>query len=473
MQDATVFAAEDPNMFPSEIYDSRRTVLARQLHGIGLFPANPPSPMNYAHNAHPYVQDGCFAYYFGIPQPAILGAIDFDSGESFLFGDDPTLDDLIWLGTATSMREWAERAGVDHALPYSHLEGWMRERRAGRAIHFAPPYRSAIAVQLSGLLGLPVSAVVQKASVPLIRAVVGQREIKSSEEIAEMEAALVVTAEMHKVAMRRARPGVMEHDVSGQVEGTARAADLKLAYPVIFSSQGEVLHNDRHDRRLEAGDLIVHDSGAASRLGYASDITRTLPVSGGFESRQRRCYELVLSAQMAATEACRPGSPYLSVHKLAARILAEGLVEEGVFRGDSDRIVESGAYALCFQTGVGHQIGLDVHDMEALGEDYVGYDETVTRSSLFGMRNLRMAKALRPGMVVTVEPGLYFIPALIDRWESEGKYRDCVDYARVREFLPVHGVRIEDDVLITESGPRVLGPPIPKSVLDIETAMTL
>jgi Xaa-Pro aminopeptidase/Xaa-Pro dipeptidase len=458
-------------MFMPEIYHSRRGALAKQLDGIGLFPANPRSPMNYAHNPHPYVQDGCFAYYFGIPQPGIVGAIDFDSGESFLFGDDPTLDDLIWLGTATSMREWAERSGVGQALPYTSLEPWLRARRARRTIHFTPPYRSAVAVQLSELLDLPVPAVAQKASVPLIRAVVAQREIKAPEEIGEMESALAVTAEMHKVAMRLARPGTMEHEVSGQVEGVARAADLRLAYPVIFSSQGEVLHNDRHDRRLEAGDLIVHDSGAASRRGYASDITRTLPVSGSFESQQRRCYELVLSAQMAAIEACRAGASYLSVHKLAARTLVLGLIAEGVFCGDPDEVVESGAYAICFQTGVGHQIGLDVHDMEALGEDFVGYDGSMNRSSLFGLRNLRMAKPLRPGMVVTVEPGLYFIPALIDRWQSDGMHKRVIDYARVREFLPVHGIRIEDDVLITESGPRVLGPPVPKSVTEVEAAM--
>jgi Xaa-Pro aminopeptidase len=458
-------------MFAPEIYRVRRTTLAKGLNGIGLFPANPPSPMNYVHNPHPYVQDGCFAYYFGIPQPSLAGAIDFDSGETFLFGDDPTLDDLIWLGTSVRMSEWAERSGIAHVRPLSGLGDWLASRRAGRAAHVTPPYRGAVVLQLSELLDLPAGAIPAKASVSLIRAIVAQREIKAPEEIAEMESALAVTAEMHKVAMRFTRTGVMEHDVSGQVEGTARSADLKLAYPVIFSSQGEVLHNDRHDRRLEAGDLVVHDSGAASKRGYASDITRTLPVSGGFEARQRRCYELVLRAQLASIDACRPGTAYLTVHKLAARILVEGLIEESVFRGNSDEIVESGAYALCFQTGIGHQIGLDVHDMEALGENYVGYDDTASRSDLFGLRNLRMAKALKPGMVVTVEPGLYFIPALIDRWESEGRYRDSVDYARVREFLPVHGIRIEDDVLITKSGPRVLGPPIPKTVADIEAAM--
>jgi Xaa-Pro aminopeptidase len=459
-------------MFASETYKSRRADLARAINGIALLPASPPSPMNYAHNPHPYVQDGCFAYYFGIPQPRLVGAIDCDSGESFLFGDDPSLDDLIWLGSNAPVREWAELSGADHARSLSELSGWLETQARRRTIHFTPPYRGTVSLELAEWLDLPLPAVTSRASAPLIRAIIAQREIKSPEEIAEMESAICVTAAMHAVAMQLSRPDVMEHEVSGAVEGVVRAADLNLAYPVIFSSRGEVLHNDRHDRRLKAGDLVVHDSGAASRRGYASDITRTLPVGGRFEPRQRLCYELVLTAQLAAIAACRPGTPYLSVHKLAARVLVGGLVAEGVFCGEPGEIVESGAYALCFQTGVGHQIGLDVHDMEALGEDLVGYDENVMRSKLFGLRNLRMAKALRPGMVVTVEPGLYFIPALIDRWESEERHRHLINYARVREFLPVHGIRIEDDVLITDGGPGVLGPSIPKEPSAMESELS-
>jgi len=457
-------------MFATQTYRSRRAALAQAMTGIGVFPANPPNPMNYANNTHPYVQDGCFAYFFGIRQAGLTGAIDFDSGESLLFGDDPTLDALIWLGSSTPVAEFAARCGAG-ARALSALPGWLAETSRGREVHYTLPYRAAVTLELAKVLDVAVETVAHRASIALTRAIVAQREIKSPEEIAEMESALDVTARMHETAMHLARPGTMEHAVSGAVEGVARAADLNLAYPVVFSARGEVLHNDRHDRRLEAGDLVVHDSGAMSRLGYASDITRTLPVGGRFDARQRRCYEMVLEAQLAAIAACHAGTPYLSVHKLAARVLAEGLAGEGVFRGEPREIVESGAYALCFQTGVGHQIGLDVHDMEALGEDLVGYDGSVQRSALFGLRNLRMAKALRTGMVVTVEPGLYFIPALIDRWESERRHRDQIDYARVREFLPVHGIRIEDDVLIADEGPRVLGPPIAKEVDEVEAAM--
>jgi Xaa-Pro aminopeptidase/Xaa-Pro dipeptidase len=291
------------------------------------------------------------------------------------------------------------------------------------------------------------------------------------EEIAEMERAHAVTGEMHAAAMRLSRPGVMEHEVSGAMEGIARAADLTLAYPIIFSARGEVLHNTMHDRRLTAGDMVVNDAGAASRLGYATDITRTLPIGGRFDGKQRLCYELVLRAQKAAIDACRTGTPYLAIHALAARVMTEGLIAEGLFRGDVHAIVDTGAYALCFPHGIGHQIGLDVHDMEGLGEDLVGYDESIRRSELFGLRNLRMAKTLRPGMVVTVEPGLYFIPRLIERWEREARHRDFVNYEKLRSFQGVHGVRIEDDVLITNNAPRVLGSGIPKEIDEIEAAL--
>jgi Xaa-Pro aminopeptidase/Xaa-Pro dipeptidase len=442
------------------------------MKGIGLFPANPPSPMNYPANQHDYVQDSCFAYYFGIPQPFLAGIIDFDSGDAMLFGDEATLDDLIWLGSATPLAEWGARSGVKSVFAYGDLPEWLEKNRRGRPVHYVPPFRSTTAIQISDWLGIAVSGVAERASQPLIRAIVAQREIKSAEEVAEMDSALAVTAVMHATAMRLARPGVMEHAVSGAIEGIARAADLTLAYPVIFSARGEVLHNIMHDGRLAAGDLVVNDSGAASRLGYASDITRTLPIGGRFDARQRVCYELVLAAQKAAIGRCRAGTPYIDVHRLAARVMAEGLIAEGVFRGDAETIVESGAYALCFPHGVGHQIGLDVHDMEGLGEDLVGYDGTVKRSDLFGLRNLRMAKDLKEGMVVTVEPGLYFIPRLIERWESEGRYSDLIDYKKIRAFLGVHGIRIEDDVLVSTDAPRVLGPGIPKETGEMEALLS-
>lgn len=459
-------------MFAAATYRSRRAILAQAMDGIGLFPASPPSPVNYAANQHGYVQDSCFAYYFGVAQPFLVGVVDFDGGESIIFGDEPTMDDLIWLGSATPLAEWAERSGAAHVLPYAALPEWLAKNRRGRIVHYTPPFRGTVTIQLSEWLGIPAPDVAQRASVPFVRAIVAQREVKSAEEIVEMEVAHAVTAEMHATAMRLSRPGAMEHEISGAIEGVARAADCTLAYPVIFSARGDVLHNTMHDQRLAAGDMVVNDSGASSPLGYASDITRTLPIGGHFDAKQRVCYDLVLSAQKAAIAACRAGTPYLAVHKLAARVMTEGLIAEGLFRGDPEAIVETGAYALCFPHGVGHQIGLDVHDMEALGEDLVGYDDKAGRSELFGLRNLRMAKALKPGMVVTVEPGLYFIPRLIDRWESEGRHRELINYEKLRGFLGVHGIRIEDDMLVTGGDPRVLGPGIPKEVGEVEAALS-
>ncbi|USI73777.1 aminopeptidase P family protein [Sphingomonas morindae] len=458
-------------MFDTSLYVARRATLAASLTGLGLFPAAPSSPMNYASNHHPYVQDSCFAYYFGLNRSGLVGLIDFDSGESLLFGDDPSLDDLIWLGPKTPLREEAARVGVAAVRPLADLAPFLFDVSRGRMIHYTPPYRQTSVARIGAWLGRGADEVVAGASAPLVAAIVAQREIKSPEEIAEMELALAVTAEMHATAARLARPGVREHVVAGAVEGVARAADRRLAYPVIFSAAGEVLHNDRRDQLLAAGDLVVHDSGATSPLGYAGDITRTLPIGGRFSARQRLCYDLVLAAQKAAIAACRAGTPYLEVHKCAARVLVEGLIAEGLFRGDPQAIVDSGAYALVFQTGVGHQIGLDVHDMEALGEASVGYDESVSRSPLFGLANLRMAKPLRAGMVVTVEPGLYFIPPLIEKWEAEGRHADMIDYARVRAFTGVRGIRIEDDVLVTEDAPRILGPAIPKEAEEMEALL--
>ena len=362
--------------------------------------------------------------------------------------------------------------GVEHIAPSSALAHRVGEAIAqGRAVRYLPPYRADTTLTLASLLGVAHTKIEAGVSPDLIQAVVALREIKGPEEIAEMERALTVTRDMHHTAMRNTRPGRFEHEVTGEMESLARGADLQLAYQSIFSGRGEVLHNFRHDRRMEAGDLIVNDSGATSALGYASDITRTFPASGTFQPLQRQLYDIVLDAQLAAIQASRPGVRFADVHRLAARRLVEGLMALGLFRGDPDHIVESGAYALCFQCGLGHQIGLDVHDMEALGEHNVGYDADTQRSPLFGLRSLRLGKALKAGMTVTVEPGLYFIPELIDLWRTEGRFNDLIDYDRFDAFRGFGGIRIEDDVLITTSGAVVLGPPIAKTADEIEALM--
>jgi Xaa-Pro aminopeptidase/Xaa-Pro dipeptidase len=460
-------------MFEAEVYVNRRTALRRSFEtGVLLFLGNLESPINFAANSYPFRQDSTFSYFFGLATAGLAAAIDVETGSATLFGDDLTLDDLIWHGETAPLGDRAAQAGVERVDRLAALKAFLDNAiRGGKPVHYLPPYRSETLVQLSAILDRRLDEIRAGASHALAAAIIALRERKEPREIAEMEAALQVTAQMHLTAMRASRPGVYERDVVGQMEGIVRRQDWQLAYPTIFSKRGEVLHNLHHHLQLEAGDLVVNDSGANSALGYASDITRTLPVGGRFTSRQRDVYDTVLKAQHVAIEAIRPGVPFVDLHKMAALTLVEGLKNLGLFKGEAGAVVESGAYAIAFQCGLGHQIGLDVHDMESFGEDLVGYDEEVARSPLFGLKNLRLGKRLVAGMTVTIEPGVYFIPQQIDQWAAEGRFADHIDYDRFRAYSDFGGIRIEDDVLVTETAARVLGPSIPKTASDLEAAM--
>lgn len=458
-------------MFDTSIYGARRDALMAALPGVLiLIPGNDDSPIEYRANAYPFRQDGSFRYFFGIDRPGWTGLIDADSGETWLFADDAGIDDIIWLGPLPTIGEQAAAAGIERTGSRPDLERMVRMAlSAGRRVHYPPPYRGETILFLSELLARPVGEVRGGASIDLIAAIIRLRELKGPEEIAEITAALAVTRAMHHRAMTAMRPGLREHDIVGQIEGIARSANLRQAYQPVFTARGEVLHNLRYDNVLQSGDLVVHDSGAVSAEGYASDITRTLPVSGRFSPVQRRLYDTVLDAQQTAIAMCRPGVRYLDVHLAASRVLVESLTDLGLFRGDPAKVVESGAYALCFQCGLGHQIGLDVHDMEALGEDHVGYDGETRRRQEFGLRSLRLAKPLKAGMTITVEPGLYFIPAQIDRWRIEGRHADLIDYDRFDTFRHFGGIRIEDDVHITGIGAVILGDPIARNGDEVES----
>jgi Xaa-Pro aminopeptidase/Xaa-Pro dipeptidase len=461
-------------MFDPTVYRARRQKLRAALPGaLILILGNDEVPMDFRANVYPFRQDGCFRYFFGIDRPGLAGLIDAETGEDWIYGDDPGIDATIWLGPAPSIAAAAEAVGISRTGTRGTLAERLSQLRvAGRDILYPPPYRAETQLTLGALL--ECKAIEAKAAVhaDLIDAVIALREIKAPEEIAEMESALAVTRAMHHAAMAAIRPGVREHEIVGQTEGIGRAADLRLAYQTIFSGRGEVLHNLRYDRTLAAGELVVHDGAVASAGGYASDITRTIPVSGRFDATQRGLYEAVLRAQLRAIDACRPGVRFLDVHLDAARLLVEALCEIGLFRGEPADIVASGAYALCFQCGIGHQIGLDVHDMEALGEDRVGYDSETRRSTLFGLRSLRLGKRLKAGMTVTIEPGLYFIPQLIAMWRGEGRHAALIDYDRFEDFIGFGGIRIEDDIVVTSDGGRVLGPPIVKTPDEIEALMS-
>lgn len=457
-------------MFPAQTYIERRNRLKQQLgSGALLFLGNEESPMNYADNTFHFRQDSSFLYFWGIAAPGLAALIDVEADREIVFGNDLTVEEIVWMGPQPAIAEKSRRAGVKESVPLSQLEDVLKKAlQAGKKIHFLPQYRAENLIKLQKLLQLHPGAANQQASAPFIKAVVAQRSRKSAEEVAEIEAALKITREMHLLAMKQARPGVYEREVAGLMEGIAYALGGRLSFPIIFSIHGETLHNHYHGNRMKAGDLVVNDSGAESALHYAGDITRTIPIGGKFDPRQREVYEIVLEAQQKAIAACQPGVEFRSVHLLACKRLASGLKALGLMKGDVGEAVSAGAHALFFQCGLGHMMGLDVHDMEGLGEEYVGYTEAIQRNPQFGIRSLRLARALEPGFVLTVEPGLYFIPQLIDRWKAENKFPQFINYEAVDKYRGFGGIRVEDNILVTETGNRVLGKPIPKTIEEVE-----
>ncbi len=460
-------------MFTKETYISRRKQLRQGMEeGLVLIMGNVDVPMNYNSNTYRFRQDSNFLYFFGLDQQGLAGIMDIDSGEEMLFGDDASLDDVIWMGPQPSMRLRAERVGVQRTAPFAKLiETVGAARQKGRKIHFLPPYRAENQLMLEGLVGVRANELQAAASVELIKAVVALRSVKEPQEIKEIEKAMEVAYLMHTTAMKMARPGVFEHEIAGVVEGIAISGNGMLSFPLILSVHGETLHNHSHDNKLEGGQLLLMDGGAETAMHYATDHTRTMPVSGRFSPRQKDIYEIVLNAQVQSINAISPGVTFKSIHMLAAEHLAGGLKELGLMKGDVKSAVEQGAHALFMPHGLGHMMGLDVHDMEDLGEDFVGYDDEVKRSDIFGTAFLRLGRRLQEGFVLTVEPGIYFIPGLFEKWQQEKKFADFINYDKVKEYIGFGGIRIEDDILVTKDGFKVLGKPIPKTVADVEAAM--
>lgn len=457
-------------MFPKEVYTDRRNRLRDEMgSGLALFIGNNEAPMNYPANGYHFRQDSSYLYFFGLDHDNLAGVIDIDNDMDIIFGNDVSLDDIIWMGPQPTMKERAEKVGVEHTLPMDKLGEFLKtEIGKGRKVHFLPPYRGDHFLQLKQLLGLDTDRIKDYISVELIKAVVKLRSIKDKYEIEEIEKAVDIALEMHTTAMKMAKPGVVEREIAGTIEGISLAKGGPVSFPIILSIHGETLHNHYHGNTLAEGRMMVADAGAETPMHYASDITRTTPVGGKFSSRQKEIYEIVLKANMECIEACKPGIKFRDVHLQAANILASGLRDLGIMKGDVAEAVRQGAHALFMPHGLGHMMGLDVHDMEGLGEDYVGYDEETKRSDQFGTAFLRLGRELQSGFVLTVEPGCYFIPALIDLWKKEGRFTEFINYDKAEEYKDFGGIRIEDDVLITDTGYRVLGKPIPKTVAEIE-----
>jgi len=462
------------HLFSAETYKQRREALIDRMGEKGLIwiSGNAESPKNYFDNTYHFRQDSNFLYYAGVDRPDFSLLIDLEEGQTYLCATDRSVEEVVWMGEVPTVQELASRVGIAKTLSAEAFKKVLKEgAQKGRKVHYLPPYRGYSILAIADILGIAAEKVVQEASLTLVQAVISQRSIKEPQELEQMEVALTITRDMHLEVMYEARAGLKESELVGQLMRIVHQHDVDTAYPVILSINGEILHNHNHDKVLEDGQLLLGDFGAESPMHYAGDITRTLPVSGKFTSRQLDIYNLVLVGQKAAIQMLAPEIPYQEVHLETAKVMATGLRELGLMKGNIEDAVREGAHALFFPHGLGHMIGLDVHDMEDLDDNLVGYDHETTRSTQFGLKALRMGRKLQAGHVVTVEPGLYFIPALIEQWSKEGRFKDYINYDKLQQYLGFGGIRIEDNFVITENGASLLGPSIAKEARDVEFLM--
>lgn len=460
-------------MFNRETYIARRLQLKQKISdGIILLLGNVDSPMNYADNTYYFRQDSTFLYFFGLDFQKLAGVIDTESGEEIVFGDDVNIEDIIWMGPQIAMKEKAEKVGISKTEPFKKLQQIIEKAiSSGRKIHFIPPYRAENKLLMNELLGISVSKLKAYSSLELIKAIVDLRSVKEEQEIAEIRKACAVGYQMHVTAMKMAKAGVWEQSIAGTIEGIANAGGGMVSFPVILSQNGETLHNHNHSQTLQNGRLLLVDAGAEIGSHYASDFTRTMPVSGKFTQKQREIYEVVLAANNRGRELTKPGSTYLSVHLAAAEVIASGMKALGLMKGDVKEAVAAGAHALFMPHGLGHMLGLDVHDMEDLGQIYVGYDNETRPVDQFGTAYLRMGRKLQPGFVITNEPGIYFIPALIEKWKTEKINADFFNFDRLESYLDFGGIRLEDDILVTDTGCEIIGDRIPITPDEVEEVM--
>ncbi len=463
-------------MFEKEVYASRRAQLMKLVKtGVILLFGNNDSPNNCPANAYyPFRQDASFRYYFGQVRDGLVGVIDVDAGTEMLVGNDIDIEDIVWYGSVDSVASMAAQVGVAQSAPMARLADIVNQAKAqGRKIHFLPPYRHDIQIQIMDLTGIHPGKQREAASLELIHAVVEMRSVKTPLEIAELEKACAIGYKMHTTAMRLTKPGVTEKFVGGQVDGIAHSYGAQVSFATIFSQHGEIMHGNPSTAVLESGRLALCDAGAESLAGYCSDNTRTYPVNGKFTQRQLDIYTIVEACHDYVLEVAKPGVKYADVHFAVCRLMTERLKELGLMKGDVDEAVRAGAHAMFLPHGLGHMMGMDVHDMEALGQIYVGFDEE-TRPNLeqFGTNCLRMGRRLQEGFVVTDEPGIYFIPALIDEWRASGHCAEFLNFDMLDTYKDFGGIRLEDDVLITADGCRFLGKEIiPYHPQDVENFM--
>lgn len=456
-------------MLQPQVYQQRRKMLDEKVNnGLILLLGNDESSMNYADNTYHFRQDSTFLYYLGIDFPGLAAVLDTESGEEIIFGNDYTIDDIVWMGTQPTIADRALLSGISKTMPISKLADHLQASASkGKKVHFLPPYRPENKIKLKQLLGFQLEELTENFSVELVKAVVSQREIKTSEELEQIEEAVNISVDMHIAAMQMARPGIKEYEIAARVHEIALAANGNISFPIIATINGQTLHNHYHGNTLKEGDLFLLDAGAETAMHYAGDLSSTVPVSEKFTSIQKEIYQASLDAHDAAISAIAPGVPFKNVHLAACRSIVNSMKQLGLMKGDTDEAVAEGAHALFFPCGTGHMMGLDVHDMEDLGEVWVGYDGQA-KSTQFGLKSLRLAKSLKPGHVFTIEPGIYFIPDLIDLWQSQGKFNSFVNWNKVNQFRNFGGIRNEEDFVVTNNGYKRIGKAKPKTIAEIE-----
>ncbi|MCL1938058.1 MAG: Xaa-Pro aminopeptidase [Candidatus Azobacteroides sp.] len=457
-------------MFAREVYINRREELRKTVNsGIILLLGNGEAAINYSGNAYPFRQDSSFIYYTGLDAPDLAYLLDIDQDKEYLFGDEWSVDDVIWMGDLPSLKERALQAGIGSTLPLSQLPVAIAGCK-NREIHYLKPYRYRNQLFLSELLDKKGEQITTGYSEVLTKAVIRMRLIKSAEELAEMEEAGKIGYAMHLTAMKMCRPGVSEREIAGVIEGLAVAQGRGASFETILSMNGQTLHNHDHSGILSTGRLMLCDAGAENVHYYASDFTRTTAIGGKYTQRQKDIYTIVLQALNDSMALVRPGVTYKSVHRNAYKIIFEGLRDLGLVKGDTEEALNAGVPALFMPHGLGHALGLDVHDMENLGETWVGYDDEVERDTLFGYSSLRFGKRLEAGHVITIEPGIYFIPRLVEKWEKEKINVDFIHFSKVKQYLDFGGIRLEDDVVITENACRlVYGKRLPVTIEEVES----
>lgn len=461
-------------LFSKSTYVERRNEL-KKLVGSGLIVlfGNNDSPANYPSNTYKFRQDSSFLYYFGLHRSGLVGVIDVDNDREYLVGDEIDIEDIVWYGSVTSVAEMAEMTGVARTAAMRELPAIVESAKAqGEEVHFLSPYRFDNQIQIMDLLGIHPSQQKAAASLKLIAAVVKMRTTKTEEEIAELERAAEIGYEMHTTAMRLCRPGITEQYIGGMVDGIANAYGCMVSFQTIATQHGEVMHGNPSPAKLEAGRLMLVDAGAETNENYCSDNTRTTPVSGVFTQKQKDIYNIVVECHDHVLEVAKPGVKWWDVHFAVCRIITERLQQLGLMKGDVEESLKAGAHAMFLPHGLGHSMGMDVHDMEGLGQVYVGFDNEVRPSTQFGTNALRFGRRLQKGFVVTDEPGIYFIPALIDDWKKNGTNAQFLNFDKIDEYRDLGGIRIEDDVLITDEGCRFIGSKrIPYHVEDVEEFM--